>query len=271
MLTVVTSNVNGVRAALRKGGLAQLKSALAAGRADVICLQEVRATTLQLEESLAEAGFADVHIAHDESTKAGHAGVALISRLPLADVTYGVGPVEFRKVGRWVEATVDDAGTPVRIASVYVPTGDAEIPDKQAEKYRFLDAMTKRMRSHMKSGMEALIVGDLNVAHREVDLRNWKGNLKSAGFLPDERAYFDAWLGSHGWVDLQRRHFGDVEGPYTWWSNRGQAFDRNVGWRIDYMLATQGLAERCTSVEIERASSYAERWSDHAPVTAHFR
>ena len=271
MLTVVTSNVNGVRAALRKGGLAQLRAAQSDGRADVICLQEVRATTAQLHEALEEAGFVGVHVAHDESTKAGHAGVALISRLPLQDITFGVGPVEFRRVGRWVEATIDATGTPVRIASVYVPTGDAEIPDKQAEKYRFLDAMTKRMRSHMRSGAEALIVGDLNVAHREVDLRNWKGNLKSAGFLPAERAYFDAWLGSHGWVDLHRQHFGDVEGPYTWWSNRGQAFDRNVGWRIDYLLATPGLAARCEAIEIDRASSYAERWSDHAPVTATFR
>ncbi len=270
MLTVVSANVNGVRAALRKGGLAELRAAQEAGRADVICLQEVRATTTQLEESLAEAGFTDVHVAHDESTKAGHAGVALVSRVPLADVAFGVGPVEFRRVGRWVEATVDAAGTPVRLASVYVPTGDATVPDKQAEKYRFLDAMTKRLRAHMRADGEALVVGDLNVAHREVDLKNWKGNLKNAGFLPEERAYFDTWLGIHGWVDLHRRHFGDVEGPYTWWSNRGQAFDRNVGWRIDYLLATPGLAGRCTSVEIGRAASYAERWSDHAPVYAAF-
>lgn len=270
MLTVVSANVNGVRAALRKGGLAQLREAQDVGRADVICLQEVRATTEQLHECLAEAGFDGAHIAHDSSAKLGHAGVAIVSKYALQDITFGVGAKEFAKTGRWVEATVDHPTGAFVVASVYVPTGNAEIEEKQAEKYRFLDAMTKRMRAHMKSGVEALMVGDLNVAHRQADLKNWKGNLKSAGFLPEERAYFDAWLGQHGWVDLHRRYFGDVDGPYTWWSNRGQAFDNNVGWRIDYLLATAGLAGRCTDIEIGRAASYADRWSDHASVTAYF-
>ena len=212
MLTVVTSNVNGVRAALRNGGLEQLREAQESKRADVICLQEVRATTEQLYECLDAAGFTDSHVVHDESTKLGHAGVAIISRLPLTEVRYGVGPREFAKKGRWVEALVEHPKTPFVVASIYVPTGDAEVEEKQAEKYRFLDAMTKRMRAHMTSGQEAVMVGDLNVAHRQVDLKNWKGNLKSAGFLPEERAYFDTWLDKHGWVDLHRRCFGDVEG-----------------------------------------------------------
>ena len=271
MLSVVTSNVNGVRAALRKGGLTQLCEAQQAGRADVICLQEVRATTEQLQECLDEAGFERVHVVHDSSTKLGHAGSAIISKYPLGDVVVGLGKGEFADKGRWAEATVEHPDGAVVIASIYVPTGDAEIEEKQAEKYRFLDVMTKRMRAHQKRGVEALMVGDLNVAHRKVDLKNWRGNQKSAGFLPEERAYFDTWLDKHGWVDLHRRAFGDVEGPYTWWSNRGQAFDNNVGWRIDYLLATPGLADRCTDIEIGRAASYAERWSDHAPVTARFR
>ena len=271
MLTVVSSNVNGVRAATRNGGLAQLREAQRRGRADVICLQEVRATREQLQECLDSAGFKNVHVAHDASAKLGHAGVAIISKYPLEDVTFGVGAREFAKTGRWVEAQVDHPDGAFLVASVYVPTGDAEKPEKQAEKYRFLDAMTKRMRAHMKATHEAIMVGDLNVAHRQADLKNWKGNLKSAGFLPEERAYFDTWLDKHGWVDLHRRYFGDVEGPYTWWSNRGQAFDNNVGWRIDYLLATPGIAARCTDLEIGRAASYAERWSDHAPVTARFR
>lgn len=271
MLTVVSANVNGVRAALRNGGLSQLRDQQQSGRADVICLQEVRATTEQLHECVAEAGFGDAHVVHDSSAKLGHAGVAIISRLPLSDVRFGVGPREFSKTGRWVEAMVAHPSGPLLVASVYVPTGDATIPEKQAEKYRFLDAMTKRMRAHMKSGSEAIMVGDLNVAHREVDLKNWKGNLKNAGFLPEERAYFDAWLGKHGWVDLHRQHFGEVEGPYTWWSSRGKAFDNNVGWRIDYLLATPGLAARCTGIEIGRAAAWNQRWSDHAAVTASFR
>jgi len=270
MLTVVTTNVNGVRAALRKGGLSQLCEAQATGRADVICMQEVRATTEQLQESLDEAGFEGVHVAHDSSSKLGHAGAAIVSRYPLSDIVVGLGRGEFAKVGRWAEATVDHPDGAFVVASIYVPTGDAEKDEKQAEKYRFLDAMTKRMRTHQKNGAEALMVGDLNVAHRQVDLKNWRGNLKAAGFLPEERAYFDKWLDQHGWVDLHRSAFGDIEGPYTWWSQRGQAFDKNVGWRIDYLLATPGLAERCTDIEIGRAASYAERWSDHAAVTARF-
>lgn len=271
MLSVVTVNVNGVRAALRKGGLAQLRSAQRAGKADVICLQEVRSTTEQLHACLTEAGFGDAHVAHDVSAKLGHAGVAIVSKYPLHSIKYGVGPKEFAKQGRWVEATIQDGTREVRIASVYVHAGDSEIEEKQEEKYRFLDAMTKRMQAHMRGNTDVLLVGDLNVAHREVDLKNWKGNLKSAGFLPRERAYFDTWLAKHGWTDLHRQHFGDVEGPYTWWSQRGQAFDNNVGWRIDYLLATSDLASRLKSLTIGRAASYAQRWSDHAPVTAVFR
>lgn len=271
MFSVVTANVNGVRAALRKGGLAQLQAAQKSGKADVICLQEVRSTTEQLHECVEEAGFKHVHVAHDSSARLGHAGVAIISKYPLHDVHYGVGPKEFAKQGRWVEATIDDGKREVRIASVYVHAGDSEIEERQAEKYRFLDAMTKRMQAHMKRNTDVLLVGDLNVAHREADLKNWKGNLKSAGFLPRERAYFDTWLDKHGWVDLHRQFFGDIEGPYTWWSNRGQAFDNNVGWRIDYLLATPELAGRLKDLAIGRANSYAERWSDHAPVTARFK
>ena len=271
MLSVVTANVNGVRAALRKGGLEQLRTAQKAGKADVICLQEVRSTTEQLHECVEAAGFKNVHIAHDSSARLGHAGVAIISKYPLHDIHHGVGPKEFAKQGRWVEATVEVGEREVRIASIYVHAGDSEIEERQAEKYRFLDAMTKRMQAHAKRNTDVLLVGDLNVAHRELDLKNWKGNLNSAGFLPEERAYFDAWLGKHGWIDLHRQHFGEAEGPYTWWSNRGQAFDNNVGWRIDYLLATPALAARLKRMTIGRAASYAERWSDHAPVTAVFQ
>ncbi len=271
MFSVVTANVNGVRAALRNGGLAQLREAQVAGKADVICMQEVRATTEQLHEALAAAGFSAAHVAHDCSAKLGHAGVAIVSRYPLQDITFGVGPKEFAKTGRWVEATVDIKQTPVVVASIYVPTGNAEIEEKQGEKYRFLEAMSRKLRAHMKSGADAIMVGDFNVAHRELDLKNWKGNLKAAGFLPEERAYFDNWLGRHGWVDLHRRRFGEVEGPYTWWSSRGKAFDNNVGWRIDYLLATPGLAARCTDLEIGRAATWDSRWSDHAAVTAWFK
>jgi len=130
--------------------------------------------------------------------------------------------------------------------------------------------MTKRLKAAQTSEQLFLACGDLNVAHREADLKNWKGNLKMAGFLPEERAYFDKWFDKLGIVDLGRRAAGDVEGPYTWWSFRGKAFDNDAGWRIDYHLATSALASLCKDVAVHRADSYDQRWSDHAPVVATF-
>jgi exodeoxyribonuclease III len=155
------------------------------------------------------------------------------------------------------------------IASVYVHSGDAEKPVQQ-EKYRFLEAMTKRFQAAQKADQLFLACGDFNVGHRELDIKNWKGNLTKAGFLPEERAYFDKWFDKVGVVDLGRKHAGEVEGPYTWWSWRGQAFDNNAGWRIDYHVANSALAPLCKEIVVGRADTYAQRWSDHAPVTANF-
>jgi exodeoxyribonuclease-3 len=158
--------------------------------------------------------------------------------------------------------------------SVYVHTGDSDDVQRQAEKYRFLDAVTARMKTlasrARRTGREAFVAGDINIAHHEVDLKNWKGNIGKAGFLEDERAYLDRWLARGAWVDLGRTHGGGGPGPYTWWSWRGKAFDTDAGWRIDYAFATPGLAARCTGVVVGRAPTYAERWSDHAPVLATF-
>ena len=132
--------------------------------------------------------------------------------------------------------------------------------------YKFLEAMQKRMKQIANEGVLALVLGDLNVGHTELDIKNWKGNLKNAGFLPEERAYFDTIIGKHGWVDVGRSAHPGVDGPYTWWSNRGQAFDTNTGWRIDYHLATPKLAAVASDYKVHRAASYADRWSDHAPV-----
>ena len=160
-------------------------------------------------------------------------------------------------------------------------TGEDGTP-KQDAKYAFLDAMTARM---PLLGEHAVITGDLNVGHRTLDIRNWKGNVKKAGFLPRERAYFDRFTGAAGeevegvdgstgpglgWVDVGRRFAGEVDGPYTWWSNRGKAFDTDTGWRIDYHLATPALAERVVDYRVVRAPSWDTRWSDHAPVVADY-
>jgi exodeoxyribonuclease-3 len=271
MLRVVTANVNGIRAALRRGGIDWLVDA----QADVICLQEVRATTEQLHEALAGTPLADWHIAHSASSALGRNGVSILSREQPTAVRIGKKVEEFDHQGRWIEVDLDTAVGPLTVASVYVHTGDSIDADRQAEKYRFLDAMDARMaalaRRAKRSGREAILCGDLNVAHTQQDIKNWKGNRGKAGFLEDERAYFDRWFAKEAWVDLGR-HFGgvDADGPYTWWTWRGQAFDKDVGWRIDYMLATKALAALATGSSVGRAATYAERWSDHAPVVADF-
>jgi exodeoxyribonuclease III len=248
---LISANLNGIRAAARRGGLAWL----ARQDADVITLQEVRATTDQVAKALADEGLGDYHLAHAEADQPGRAGVAILSRMPLEQVLSGLPACP--DAGRWLEARTAD----VVVASCYVHTGEAGTP-RQAEKHRFLDAMTERMAALPDP---AIVTGDLNIAHREVDIKNWRGNVAKAGFLTTERAYFDAWSAS-GWVDLGRMFGGPGPGPYTWWSWRGKAFDNDAGWRIDHALATTGLAARVAAVAVGRAPTYAQRWSDHAPV-----
>lgn len=265
MLTLTTVNVNGIRAAFRKG----MGEWLAATTPDVVAMQEVRAT----DEIVADLLGDGWHVVHQACDIKGRAGVAIASRLPLTAVRVGLGngepevPVD---TGRWVEADIETAdGASVTVVSAYIHSGTAGTP-KMDEKYAYLEKVTSRMRELAAAGGHAVVTGDLNIAHREVDIKNWKGNLKSAGFLPQERAYLDLWFDELGFADLGRRFGGEGPGPYTWWSNRGQAFDNDAGWRIDYQLATPTLAEAAESVVIGRAESYDTRWSDHAPVTVSY-
>jgi exodeoxyribonuclease-3 len=266
--STVTANVNGIRAALRRGGMQWLADAAP----DVICLQEVRATHEQLHEVLAEGGLDHLHVAHSPSAQLGRSGVAVISREPQKSVVIGLGHEQFDQQGRWVEAVVPSPFGPVTVVSVYVHTGEADTP-RQSEKYEFLEVMSDRVDTLLKRAKRnkghVLISGDINIAHQEVDIKNWKGNLKNAGFLPDERAYLDRWMSS-GLVDLGRALGGPGPGPYTWWSWRGKAFDTDGGWRIDYTLASAGLAAQAQTAIVGRAPTYAERWSDHAPLTVSF-
>ena len=265
---VITANVNGIRAAERRGGLSWLASA----KPDAICLQEVRATRDQLEETLAGSPFATWHVAHAEAPEKGRAGVAVLTKAAPVEVRDRFRQSAINGQGRWIEVDMDTTVGPVTVTSVYVHSGEAGTP-KQDAKYEFLAGMELRLRALArradKDGIQALVCGDWNIAHREVDIKNWKGNLESAGFLPQERAYLDRWFAG-SWRDLGREFGGDGPGPYTWWSWRGQAFDNDAGWRIDYHAATPGLAERAKKITIGRAPSYAERWSDHAPVIADF-
>jgi exodeoxyribonuclease-3 len=273
MLSVVTVNVNGVRATLKRGGLDWLREANARGDADIICFQEVRATTDELMAALTEAGMGHFNVVHSGSARKGHAGVAIVSALPFSSTKIGLGPVQFAEQGRWVQADIKTELGDLTVASVYVHTGDHEIAERQTEKEDFLAAMTKHMKKVIKASApnsHTLIVGDLNVGHTENDIKNWKGNRGKSGFLESERVHFDEWFNKIGWVDLGRAHAGDIPGPYTWWSWRGQAFDNDAGWRIDYLVASPHLATHLKDVTVGRAETYAQRWSDHAPVTARF-
>ena len=271
-LRIATVNVNGVRAAYRKG----MGDWLAPRGVDILALQEVRAETDDLTALLGD----EWDVLHDPATAKGRAGVALASRRKAEIHRVTFGPDDFDSAGRWLEADYDVDGTIVTVVSTYVNSGEADTP-KQVEKYKFLDAMAERLPKLAEHNPLSLVVGDLNVGHRTLDIKNWKGNVKRAGFLPQERAYFDRFLGAEGeegynagagfgWVDVGRRFAGEVPGPYTWWAQRGQAFDTDTGWRIDYHLATPALASKVVSYTVDRAAAYDERWSDHAPVVVDY-
>ena len=262
-IKVVTVNVNGVRAAFRKG----MAEWIAEANADIIALQEVRAETKDLVDLFATTG--EWHILHDAATAKGRAGVAIASKLePVAHRT-NLGPNEFDSAGRWLEVDFNVGGKTLTVISTYVHSGEVDTP-KQVEKYKFLEAMQARMAELVAAGGFAVVVGDLNVGHTELDIKNWKGNLKNAGFLPEERAYFDTLMKEQGWVDVGREAHPEQPGPYTWWSFRGQAFDTDAGWRIDYHLATPALAAVAIDYKVERAASYDTRWTDHSPVVVNY-
>lgn len=279
-LRIASVNVNGIRAAFRKG----MGDWLASRGVDILAMQEVRAE----DEHIAELLDDSWHVVHDPSATKGRAGVAIASTIaPIAHRLYIGEESAFESIqphGRWLEADFDIDGHMVTVVSAYVHSGEVDTP-KQEAKWAFLDAMSARLEQLGADGRLAVVVGDLNVGHRELDIKNWKGNVKKAGFLPRERAYFDRFfapLGETvecvdgtvgvglGWVDVGRAWAGEVDGPYTWWSQRGQAFDTDTGWRIDYQVATPALAQCVEHYEVDRAPSYAERWSDHAPVVVDY-
>ncbi|MFX4293766.1 exodeoxyribonuclease III [Streptomyces bohaiensis] len=264
MYTVTTVNVNGLRAAAKKG----YQEWLGATEADVVCLQEVRAETAQLPAAVREPEGWHAHWA--PAAAKGRAGVALLTRAEPQRVRVGFGAAEFEDSGRWIEADLPG----LTVASLYLPSGEVGT-ERQSEKERFLAAFLPYLRELREKAAtedrEVLVCGDWNIAHTEADLKNWRANRSNSGFLPEEREWLSRVFGSEGgYVDVVRSRRPEGAGPYSWWSYRGRAFDNDSGWRIDYHAATPGLAARAVSDTVERAATHAERWSDHAPVTVRY-
>lgn len=275
-LTVSTVNVNGIRAAVKQRSETNLGFLpwLESSGADVVALQEVRADEDQARAALAQALDSGWHLIGSASSLKGRAGVAILSRHEPAEVRIGHGDPEFDESGRYIEAVYPGAieGETVTVASLYLPSGTADTP-KQDEKDRFLASFREHLAEAAavvgaRAGHEMIICGDWNIAHREADLKNHKGNHKTSGFLPHERDWMtDVLSGDSGWHDVVRHRRPDEVGPYSWWSQRGKAFDNDAGWRIDYHVVSDGLVHRAVHDRVDRAGAYDLRWSDHAPVT----
>jgi exodeoxyribonuclease-3 len=250
-MRIISINTNGIRAAARKGFF----DWLAAQDADVVCIQETKAQEHQLTDPTfwPEGWYAYFH----DAEKKGYSGVAIYARREPDEVVAGLGWEDFDREGRYIEARFGK----LSVVSVYLPSGSSS-EARQAAKFDFLDRFLPHLRALRRKRREYVLCGDWNIAHKEIDLKNWKGNRKNSGFLPEERAWMDELFGPAGFVDA----FRVVEpGPdqYTWWSNRGQAWAKNVGWRIDYQVVTPGLKDRILGAAIYKG----ERFSDHAPLT----
>ena len=247
---VISINVNGIRAAARKGFF----DGMAAQKPDVVCAQEIRAQIHQLGDPVFSP--AGDHGEYLEAERKGYSGVAIYSRRKPDRIIRGLGWPEFDHEARYLETQFGK----LSVVSLYLPSGSSS-EERQAKKYRFLDLLMPHLKKLKRKRREYILCGDWNIAHREIDLKNWKANQKNSGFLPEERAWMDR-LFAEGYVDAFREINPDAE-QYTWWSNRGRAWDNNVGWRIDYQIVTPGLKGKVRATEILRA----RRFSDHAPLT----
>jgi len=249
-MRIITLNVNGLRAAERKG-LARWLARIEPW--DVVCLQEIRCADCDVPRSLAAPRKS--HAAFHPAARKGYSGVALYAKTQ-PRLRTGFGHAEFDAEGRYLQADFAN----VSVISVYLPSGSSG-PHRQASKFRFLDAFLPHLQTLVRSGREVVLCGDWNIAHHPIDLRNWRSNQKNSGFLPEERAWLSRVFGEVGLIDVFRRVDPRPE-QYTWWSNRGQAWKKNVGWRIDYQVATPRIAATARAVSIYKQ----RRFSDHAPL-----
>lgn len=252
MLRIISLNLNGIRSAWSKNVLPWAR----AQAADIICLQELKAQLpdLSAEMMRPDGMYAYYHCAE----KKGYSGVGIWSRREPDRVVEGFDGGEFDAEGRYIRA---DFGN-LSVISLYLPSGSSS-PERQEAKFRFLDVFYPHLLALRAEGREIVLCGDWNIAHQQIDLKNWKSNQKNSGFLPEERAWLGKLFAEQGWADVYRQLYPDAtDACYTWWSNRGQAWAKNVGWRIDYQIATPGIAALAKQAEIYKN----ERFSDHAPL-----
>ncbi len=253
-MKIISFNANGLRAAARKGFFEWF----AQQDADVLCVQELKAQAEQLDDAAYHA--AGYHRYLFPAVKPGYSGVAIYSRTEPRRIVTGYANEEFDGEGRYIEAVFDAAA----VASVYFPSGSSS-PERQVAKFRFLESFEAHMHGLLGRGMPCILCGDVNIAHKEIDLKNWRSNRKNSGFTPEERAWLDHIFDTVGYVDAFRVVNQSAD-EYTWWSNRGRAWEKNVGWRIDYHLVTPDLAKAVKAASVFRE----QRYSDHAPLTLEY-
>jgi exodeoxyribonuclease III len=250
-MRIVTLNLNGLRSAVNKGFLGWLGKQ----SADVVCVQELKAQDKDLTDAIRNPdGF---HSYFHCADRPGYSGVGIYCRKQPDRLIAGIGIADIDAEGRYLEARFGN----LSIVSLYVPSGSSS-PERLAIKFSFMERCIEPLHKLGTSGREIVICGDWNVAHKEIDLKNWRSNQKNSGFLPGERQWFSGVIDHLGYVDVFRK-LDDRAEQYTWWSNRGQAWAKNVGWRIDYQMATPGIAAKATSTSIYKT----ERFSDHAPLS----
>lgn len=249
-MKIITANVNGIRAAARKGFFDWLNRV----QADVVCIQETKAQKHQLEDAIYQPeGY---HCYYHDAEKKGYSGVAIYAKHKPDNIIIGMGEPEFDAEGRYIEVQLGN----LSVVSLYMPSGSSS-DERQQAKYRCMDFMMTKLQEMKVSGRDYIVCGDWNIAHKNEDIRNWKGNQQNSGFLPEERAWLDQLFDEVGFVDAFRE-LEQEEHQYTWWSNRGQARANNVGWRIDYHVLSPTLQGKVLATEIYRDESF----SDHAPL-----
>ena len=250
MMRIISANTNGIRAAARKGFFDWLKII----DADVICIQETKAQIDQLSDPVfSPEGY---HVHYHDAQKKGYSGVAIYSKLKPKKVHSGIGWEDMDSEGRYLQVDFESTS----VVSLYMPSGSAK-EERQAFKYDLMSRFSPHMKKLLRHKREYIICGDWNIAHKVIDIKNAKANEKNSGFLPEERAWMDELFDKLGWVDAFREVNKEAH-QYTWWSNRGQAWANNTGWRIDYQIITPGLKDRVKSTQIYKD----ERFSDHAPL-----